>query len=174
MDKKELDKYYRSISRSNAAFKKMNRARKRVQLAKDVIKQVELSRFTTSSVYLEVSDTTRILNKDLQKALKKEPTCTVCGIGSIFVCAVDRLDKIKITAPQRDVFVAYLVKMNLFSRFEMELIESAFEGWHQFHVDKGYAYETGDSSKERLVRIMELLIAKKGMAFDQRLFLTRL
>ena len=184
MNKKELVKYYRSVEKSNAAFKKMNRARKRVQIAKDVIKQISLKRFSTEMCgYFEVAknpneNEKRLYGKDLQGVLKKTPTCYVCGIGAVFVAAVDRLNKIQLSVTQdgRNIYVEYLNKLNLFTQLEMTTIEHAFEGWERFspwRVPK-QKFETTENTIDRLARIMEVIISHKGMPFTEKLFFARL
>lgn len=119
-------KLYNYISQSNRSFKKMNMQAKRVQIAKDVLKQLQLQRMTGASVYFSNERISNVVgtklqrledaeycagydeaNKDVEKAqrgcdveiqdlLKTMPSCRVCGIGSAFIATVDRLNSIKI------------------------------------------------------------------------------
>lgn len=98
-----------TIADKNKAFKKLSKAEKRVQIARDVLAQLKTGYLKAKpGVYLESRGLNKltdyygcILNpgdaaSEMKDILDKDKSCTVCGIGSLFVCAVRRLDNLKI------------------------------------------------------------------------------
>lgn len=131
------------------------RAKMRVEVAKDVIAALNSKRITPDSTYMRVFPEQspgyyeqfpeRTLRKEAWKELTKQyrtpKRCQACGIGALFIAAVDRFDKLQVkdlydkndfsgysVSPELDVtdMVPYLSKW--FSARQLVLIEVAFEG----------------------------------------------
>ncbi len=83
-------------------FRKANKARKRVMIARDVLAQLDAKRFIpTEGVWVnEVKGLNDVLeqeeDKDLRDLLVKQPKCEVCGLGALFVSCVEFADKLNI------------------------------------------------------------------------------
>jgi len=114
-------------------FSKLTDAEKRVTIAKDVLKQLRAKRLiATHMVYfnsekVEEFYSQTIFNRDTELELSeviKDEKCNVCALGSLFVCAVDRLDKLKLINFGRCQMQDYLM---FFSKKQLDLIECVFE-----------------------------------------------
>lgn len=130
------------------------KAKMRVEVAKDVIAALNSKRITPDSTYMRVwphkspgyyEQFPERLSKKMWKGLNKQYQtprhCAACGVGALFVAAVDRFDKLQIkdlysvtgfggynVTPELDVtdMVPYLKQW--FSTRQLALIEIAFEG----------------------------------------------
>lgn len=145
--------------RRNRAFARLSPARKRVTVAKDVLKMLGDGKIkATSGTYWapvkpiplsEVKD-----GAEFSDVLSTIPQCNACAIGSLFMAGVYRADKVKIaTTKDGDVdcdntntivcggsdmggtwFSAdergYLEDMKLFTSRQLALMENAFEQTH--------------------------------------------
>lgn len=121
----------------NAEFRAMPDDRKRVVIAQDVLAQIEMKRLVpTYGTYLTVpSECERKFGEyefdelQLNDALSGT-SCQVCGIGSIFVAAIDRANGCTVgemTSASDDEFMREYLS-NWFSAEQLDLIETAFEG----------------------------------------------
>lgn len=90
-----------ATKKSNAEFALMSPADKRVTLAKDVLMQLATKRFRAAGGnYLDFRSyiplTAEDIDRDLSELLPQVEACDVCAIGGLFVCAVERADKLKV------------------------------------------------------------------------------
>ncbi len=171
MRKAVLD-LYASIEASNKKFKKMTPAQKRVQIARDVIAQLRAGQFEAqqgvyvdSNFRLKDSD----LTKQLSDILPKVPKCTVCGIGSAFLCAISRADNMTVEDATEGNYgstvgvegdTAYDYLRAFFSTKQLNAIENAFEQNHYLYG--GDFAEDVDDDNERLRLIWENVVVNKG------------
>lgn len=86
---------------TNAEFAAMSPPEKRVALAKDVLRWLEVGKFIpTHGTYLCTDIMERITLEDternLSEFLPKAEGCNVCAIGGLFYCAVLRADNLKV------------------------------------------------------------------------------
>lgn len=137
-----------AIKRRNAAFEKLSPAQKRVVVAKDVLAALNARQLIArSNVYLtidrfapELQASPNYWELDAQSALLKgQVSCNVCAIGSIFVCAVERQDKITLNdfaGSKKNGMSEYLGDM--FSAEQLDLMEAAFERTDEYVKSKRY------------------------------------
>lgn len=170
----------RRISKANKEFDKMTPAEKRVQIARDVLAQLASKRLVAASgLWLSgkgaeplFSNTQLDKNDELQAVLSKKKQCTGCALGGMFMCAVERADKLKLKdlsedsqearhIENEDVF-EYMGKY--FSRDQLNAIEAAFEQGQGASDDykAGMWLEDIDDASLRMRLIMENIVANKG------------
>lgn len=128
------------IKAQNAAFEKLSPARKRVAIARDALAQLGARLRASQGVYVKtevLADANREgkFNTQLQKLFKKVEECTVSAKGALFVCQLDRTNRLKLSEVkiythasdqlQGGDVTNYLER--LFTPRQLELIESAFE-----------------------------------------------
>lgn len=169
----DLKKHFQYIEASNAAFKKMNRNRKKVQIAKDVLMQIgkrfhaNSTYFTSISVEEKVDYALEENTGDMEyrELLKRMPSCNVCARGSVFIAVVDRLDNLTLGkivrgggADDADMMTDYLKDMKIFTETELWHLECAFE----MH-SKVIPAESRGSGNTRMKYVMELIIKSKGV-----------
>ncbi len=166
-------------------FVKANRMRKRVMVAKDVIKQLDAKKFiATSGIYFSFDYAYRQtrydylpkniipqITEDLSDVIN-DKQCMVCAIGAAFCSAVRLKDKVTVgdvgspstlygVAINDNNMIDYL--SNIFSRDEMRMFERIFERSY-YHMDE---YEFGcivsDQNDNTVLRlIMENIVANRG------------
>jgi hypothetical protein len=135
LDKDTINSRVRSnIRKREKRFQNMNPASKRIAIAKDVIRSVEVEKTIDPQKdrYL-LSDAVDRYRGDISKELKdiiiNDPTCSACAIGSMFVCTVLRHDQITfsnyLNSEKYENFRPYL--RNFFDHNQLNMIESAFE-----------------------------------------------
>ncbi len=179
-------KLQQKLKRKNRAFNKLTKAKKRVAIAKDVITQVELGKILPASKYFMWGDymddlagsydirreVTKLAedNKDIDLSeTLAQTTCTVCGIGSLFVGAVGLADKLKTCDfledfDERQKEVNYLKQW--FDEEQLNLVEDYFElNTHRsrdgVEASSPIARAWGDKPA-RLIMIMENIISNNG------------
>lgn len=167
-------------------FAQKTRAEQRVQIAKDVIAQINLGRLkATSGTYF--SGKLSIKGKDklpLKEVLGSVKSCEVCAIGAAFVCAVDRNKSIKVedfanafmsqsytnydTGKKANAGVValddeYMRKTlgKYFTHTQLTAIERVFEGWGHGNFSRELD-GANLSSEDRLIAIMQRVIEKNG------------
>jgi hypothetical protein len=180
MKKKITTKKKQSISKSNAAFEKLSPKNKRITIAKDVIAQLKSGYLNalSSNAYVGI-DADNISSEfygesdnelELKDVFDNEEQCTVCGIGSLFVCAVKRMDKLKVSKLDGGGVSQSLVHEYLkgfFSILQLNAIENAFEnygspGGNYFDSIQEYLDTCNDPDNERLKLIMENIVKHDG------------
>lgn len=129
-----------AIKKRNEAFARMSPEQKRVTVAKDVIAALNAKQLVAkNSVYLALrfkqavvkdwNNWDKFTESDAQVALlEQKVSCEVCAIGSVFVCAVERMDKLTVDqfrGSGRRSIREYLG--DLFSLEQLDLMEIAFE-----------------------------------------------
>ena len=76
----------------------VEKAKKRVLIAKDVIKLLDLKKIkSVRGLYLNLNgEDTKDSNAPVEKVLKKKKSCQVCALGSLFYAHVNRFNKVKV------------------------------------------------------------------------------
>jgi len=129
----------------------MTKAEKRVEIAKDVLKQIKANKYNpTSGVWVidtdgkEVCDLVYAARRedpisavDLKKNVvcKLRGKCDVCALGSLFVSAIDKFNHTKLNAGCHVSFTEHKDSkenplLKWFSAKQLLLIESTFENSH--------------------------------------------
>lgn len=139
------------IADRNRRFVRMSPDRQRVQIARDILAQIETNRFIAKSgTYLRLFDGAKAnklfypwgaISSDETARLSAEAKqtqiqtalanirCKVCAIGSAFVAAVDRANECTVSQMRgtNDDFYMRRYLRKWFSTKQLGLIESAFE-----------------------------------------------
>lgn len=137
------------IKTDNEVFAALVPAQQRVELAKDVIKQLQTRRFIAKAgIYFEsdaLDEMGTETNPELQTFFNEMSQCEVCAKGAMFVCLVDKKNSLKLldvsSGSEYNEFSGTLITKYLRDLFELgqlELIESAFE---RDDMGSGYADE---------------------------------
>lgn len=168
-----LEEYHQYVEQTNEAFRTASRERRRVMLAEDVLKQVEMRRLVAKSTYLSFQgcegsyeEISRHPDRDydLRELLRDKDVCEVCGIGALFLAAVERVDDIGLKTyiqKYRNGIVHYMRdRHNLFDDLELEYIE---------HIFEHYAF---GSKQLKLRRLMEMIVGAEGRPLMDRDFET--
>lgn len=185
--KKTVANKNRRIARSNKTFEKMTPAEKRVQIARDVLAQLALKRLVpTPGVWLAgppdekngedssalFSKEQALKNPELKSILNKTKECTGCALGGMFMCAVERADKLKLEELSYDAkeegaifegdIFPYMEKF--FNKEQLNKIESAFEQGGGSCSDYEASEWAGaiEDPGTRMRLIMENIILNKG------------
>lgn len=195
--RKQVDSHNKRVTRDNKWFAKLSAPRKRVAIARDVLTQLKSGRLNaTSGVWLAdthsdslVYDAQDVKNKELQSILKDMKQCNGCALGGMFMCAVERANKIKVknldefeedyvgdygmqcagsdrVDIQGEDTMKYLSKW--FDRGQLELIETAFErgeGGYEGGPDAAAFCNDVEEPAERMKLIMQNIIVNRG-TFD--------
>lgn len=132
-------------------FDSLTKAEQRVVIAKDLIKRLNEHRFTAQAgTYLRVTTGRRDGERDDEvKDMLKGARCRGCQLGGIFLCAVDRHNKLKLKdmgyLEDNDRSMrSYLSKW--FTESQLLEVEEAFEG-------SGKYYEWADAIRRDGVRM---------------------
>jgi hypothetical protein len=178
-----IAKWTRKIKDSNKAFKKMPKARKRVQIAKDVIEALKAEKLIASAgSYIRAGNVNGLRsitsvedgsNKEsLQEALFEIPQCSVCAKGAILACVIMRRNQMKVDdlPNSNDDWRGFLLEPLLGGIFEadqLHLMETEFESADYEHLLGGDWLPSGRFSwisdpKNRMIAMMENIIANKG------------
>lgn len=182
--KKQLKNLNRRIARANKTFEKLTPAQKRVQIARDVLAQLKSKRLIAANgIWLDSTPfgagtlfTASQLKKnlELQEVLKKRKQCSGCAMGGLFMCAVERANKLKLkdimdSDNDDEYAISGTNTFNYLSKFfegeQLAEIETAFErgqGAHRGSSDAiSFAQEEEDPG-ERMRLIMENIIINDG------------
>jgi len=159
----------------NAAFDKLSKAEKRVAIAKDVLAQMSANKIRAErGLYVNKMIPSNKLGSEVcdLNPMNTRGGCNACALGSMFLCAVDKHDKLKVGdleeinvygpdgIHQRGVEIfredtaEYLGKF--FSQDQLNQIELAFES------GRCPATESASDDNATLRLIMENIIANKG------------
>lgn len=163
-------------------FEKQTASQKRVTVAQDVLAQLKTRFLASTGTWVEVRFDLLPIGKNLDAEVcsltRKQKKCEVCGIGALFVAAVERADKLKVSdlafnkeyeeatvenydgIKQSDCF-GYLGRF--FAHDQLEAIESAFEVGDgvTYHEAVSFCDQVDDAS-DRMRLIMENIVANKG------------
>lgn len=177
-----------SLSEKNKKFWALPAAKKRVAVAKDVIRQINNGFYNPKTgTYFRPDDFKGDIEAENAVKLDVALTeignrgghCTVCGIGGCFVSLARLGDKIKTEAAFGELVEAgdepsdYFMKRKLrkiFSSTQLSMIECAFEmydGHGDAHYQKrelaaDWGNELNLDSRNRLIAIMKNIIKNKG------------
>lgn len=177
--KDNVKKENRAIKYRNEQFTKLSPAEKRVQIARDVLAQLRSKRLiATAGTWLSAEYGDDLFtredvdnNVELQEILKKQESCEGCALGGMFMCAVERHNKLKVgnmesprdgQASEEDA-IKYLKKF--FTVAQLDEIEAAFEqgGGARSGSDVAVNFASDvDDDEERMRLIMENIIVNKG------------
>lgn len=178
--KKVVAKENRRVERANKAFEKMTPSQKRVQIARDVLAQLASKRLVaTPGTWLSGKNESDLLKStdfekdtELQKVIGKTKQCTGCALGGMFMCAVERANKLKVGELSDDAQQSGNIEYDdvfkymerFFSIDQLHDIESAFErgeGATSSEEGSEWLKEEEDAS-ERMRLIMENIVVNKG------------
>lgn len=181
------------------AFIKLSKPRRAVAIARDVLAQ--LNRFGTQYLgYVMTKDASNHIpiksgDQQVHTLFSKQKECCVCGIGAMFICAVERADGLKVnqlhhfspfrqTATSRRGVVTQTVRIDridivkylaetlgAFSALQLTMIENYYEGSSKSfitdHHDNWKDAVWLNGRKDRLRLIMQNIIVNKGV-FDTK------
>lgn len=151
---------------ANALFKKLDPARKRIAIARDVLKWLRIDKIVaTQGTYLYPSD--KRMQDVEDSPVVNGDRCGACALGAVFACYAERIGGVdelwwKTSEEMRDILAPF------FDLEQLQLIEAAFErraGFAAQSPDKYKAVKFGAnflSDKARMAGIMENIIANKG------------
>jgi hypothetical protein len=176
---KTIAKLNRRIAARNKAFAKLTPAKKRVRIAKDVLEQLDAKRIKAKpGTYLwatgnKLKVTEKDLGKDLSELTTQIKSCDACAIGSLFLCAVERADALKIgeAYSNSEAEVSYtsdkfndmslsqhIYLRRFFPRGTLDSMEATFEKYDIW----GEGRQLRVPAEQRLRLIMENVIRNKG------------
>lgn len=170
--------------RLNKKFSRMSPAEKRVCVARDVLAQLKAKKILAKSrLWARRHDSHNELlsegdadeSTELRDVLPKIEQCDACALGSIFLCAVNRADKLTVGDAGGGrygltIFFSYIDTYleKFFSAGQLRLIEIAYEcGRGQFNADTPEQVTAANCYKglgleERMGAIMKNIIKNKG------------
>lgn len=162
-------------------FEKLTPAQKRVQIARDVLAQLAAKRFKASPGTWVGKDGGKFITEgsaveqvcDLTKKIKK---CEVCGLGSLFVAAVERANDLKTDQLEsKEYFSGEGEKRVIGEEDVFDYLGRFFDGDQLDAIEA--AFEMGDGARDnvraekfcpdpnptvRMTLIMENIIANRG------------
>ena len=144
------------------SFDKLSRNEQRVVIAKDLILRLDAKKFIAiTGTYFRVPLTDKeAADGSIEvRDLLKQKTCRGCQIGGMFLCAVDRhnklsLDEIEFLNNNDAGMREYL--RQFFSDMQLQELEAAFERWDEF---KEWDVERAE---DRMRSIAQNIIRNKG------------
>ncbi len=173
----------------NAAFRALDPAKKRVAIARDVLKWLAIGKLTPGMAYVDI-DNWFDPDYEFSRDIVNGGTCQACAVGALFLCAVERGDAggtIRSGGNRLHGGDAPQLHKQLKSIFEPEqlaLIEAAFETKYRFpnvtlqsilgeeahrecqaaedFFGKAWDFCESVEREERLPLIMQNIIANKG------------
>jgi len=186
---KKFEKLKAFLKRENAKFGKLTKKEQRLEIAHDVIALLKAERIMASSTYISFEDGAdlepcyaseeddygdRVIDPAMKKIetrllLDQLPACEVCGIGSLFVAAVRKHDKLPISnfldlyngrSDRRDSEARYLKKW--FDQDELYDVERFFEADADNFSEQSSPIRSQNDKSIRLVMIMENIISNGG------------
>lgn len=122
------------VGERNEVFNALTRRQQAVEVAKDVLAQLNLGRYkATNCVYLDFhqdGDELLEISKSLQVVLDAPIACNVCAIGGVFASMVRLKNTVRTRTMVEDSNDVYMVKKleGIFSESEMRAMEFVFEG----------------------------------------------
>lgn len=177
-----IEEFNQSIEQSNAAFKKANKKRKIVLLAKDVIERINLKQLKpTTGVVCRLEDKRDVKSTDnIKNILPKIKNCECCAKGALFLGYIGRVNEMTVgeiedESSHNSAEMQKLLK--IFDDYQLSLIETAFEGHQVIARDSKREwieieeevferavnfYENYRFPKDRLIAICKNLIKNKG------------
>lgn len=180
-----INSYNKNTEKANKEFSKLTASEKRVSIAKDVIKQLKAGSFIAAHrVYVrskQLQSKIETLGFDDScelKSLLPTVTCECCAKGSLFLSEVSKRNKYKVDSSTSifcDIDSETITNRlnNLFTKNQLDLIETAFEG-ELIEIDNDFLRKSKSTSKaivfkynfkkpsDVLIAIMENIITNKG------------
>lgn len=157
-------------------FAALSPAEKRVAVAKDVIAQLDAKKIiaqagTYVSITPAANEIVSIEPDDELQAVFAGRVCDACALGSLFICAVAKLDDCTADSVQfgqhygadfymRDDPYEYLGQF--FDEDQLHDIERVFEGYGGWTDDDTESHLISDDENERLRVIMRNIIDSNG------------
>jgi len=178
-----------TLSKRNKDFWASTPDQKRVQVAKDVIKQIQSNFYNPEhGTYFQfdipdeigVTDKIEKFDKALDSVKRKGGHCDVCAIGACFASLVRLGDKVDTSYIMGsviengdsigDTFMKGKLR-DVFSTQQLSLIECAFErsaGHGTANIEdrekaRDWGYEQSSNDTKRLIAIMKNIIKNKGV-----------
>jgi hypothetical protein len=144
---KTYEKFARAVKRRNKEFNALPLNRQRVEIARDVIAQLKAKTIVAASVYFTSDELEYRIEKgvdvdrgDASVAFAQATDCQVCGIGSLFKCAVQSSNGLPFKnfakaygSTIREEEAAYLSKW--FSAEMLDLVEDYYERAYDWSCD---------------------------------------
>ena len=153
-------------------FNKLPEWRQRVEIAKDVLKQLDMETYIAESgTYLTAKvkefDIQNLHSTEIDKLVKENKiTCKVCAKGALFMSHVMKTDNCTYEKATSMGDREMGRRLNMFSPSQLEEIEESFEGWFQTNeksdVAKFIQRTKMKSDIERMTEIMKNIIKNKG------------
>ena len=166
------------LKQRNAEFAALAPADKRVTIARDVIAALDAQRLTARcnaygrfliKNYSEMSfdESEAVYASDAQTVLAEgKLECSACALGSLFVCAVERMNAINVLALQSTPATGmhrYLA--DVFSSEQLDLIEAAFEG-QAYARSERFRYCDREEDSVLLQAAVSFVCESKARDFD--------
>jgi len=145
--------------------------KKRVAVAKDVLKQLRLKKYiATRGLYFEpgsgededLIEEGRKDGKDLQEILPKI-TCRVCAKGAILASRVNLYNEFPLDKDTDIDHVAANVSCEVFGESQANLIEVTFEGYTSWNTAASKFHKKYKTSEGTLRGIMNNIIKNNGV-----------
>jgi len=177
------NKRYFTVAERNAWFASLTPAKKRIQIAKDVLAQLDAKVIEAQAgTYFLIENLDEKFNNkefiELQKILVgTNSACQCCAKGALFAAKVRNYNDCKVDVHGESVAVSEgTMRRNLaeiFDQYQYNLIENAFEvnSGMNLHDDKrknrkliraGYMYRDVDGDETRMRMIMQNIIKNRG------------
>lgn len=133
-----LKAYNKRVREDNERFQAMTPSRKRIEIARDVLRQIKIGRIVPetgtymSPTFSKPENYSR--DTEVSSLIERAESCNACALGAVFMCTVQRMDRLKVGfgGHTSDFYVSshkmrdYLEEF--FSPEQILLIELAFEG----------------------------------------------
>lgn len=171
---KNLSELIKKIEKSNKKFNSATKAEKRVMIAQDTIERVKANNLIIKRGNFLESSGLFFANEDASfKDFTNSNECTVCAKGALFCSFVGRVNAVtNLEAIRNNNWIndkPHQKLLEIFSKQQLDLIETAFEGCSylkqstekQHERAKSYYYKYNDTNK-RLIAICENIIKNKG------------
>lgn len=155
-------------------FEELSIEEQRVEIAKDVLKQVNVGRYLPSrGVYVRALVRKEVRVDDTQVCdLLGRKKCEVCGLGALMLSTIDKANHLRVKDLYRhgsssiDLFNTLGLPRNVdtyldkfFSVDQRKLIERGFENWS---CGDNYYHENEFDPVVRMTLVMENIIANNG------------
>lgn len=165
-------------------FDDLTRSEQRVEIAKDVLKQIYKNRFVpTKGTYVRAVTHKSLpaLESDAEVCdIMRRRKCEVCALGALFLSAVDKHDNLKVSdlgwRGKKDLYLEIGTPSRIknylepfFTSMELLHIEQAFENYGLYPYGHHY-HEYNHDPVERMTLVMTNIVNNNGdfIAFDSK------
>jgi len=168
------------IKKWNTHFNSLTKAQKRVEIAKDVIKQIKLGKYEPKNWGYANFDDNLDLKLDVQSNFDKITECNCCMLGNCLLSLTKFQNNLKFHEISsgfqvKDSKVSKMLK-SVFTPYQQALLEACFENGDCTHAEEAYDcylkdedydkctifYSRYNSAKARVIAAMENIIANNG------------